>query len=116
MRLALADVVWSVHTVVTVFFLVAWALPWRWALWTAALGAVAMRVQWWLNDGVCVLTKAERVLRGLSAVPRSDEEGFVAALLSRLAGRTLSREASDTVTYALLWSCAGLAVVRLASL
>src|SRR5262249_6953345 len=39
-----ADAVWLVHTLVTGFFLVAWALPWRWGGVGAAVGAPVVAV------------------------------------------------------------------------
>ena len=51
------------------FFVVGWALPRRWALWTELVGALVMQVEWWLNDNTCVLTKPERYLRGNSPAP-----------------------------------------------
>jgi hypothetical protein len=111
----MADAVWAVHMAVTAFFLVAWALPWQWALWASIAGAATLHTQWKLNDGLCVLTKLERQLRGLPVIPDRDEgEGdFIAGLLARLAGRPLPPACSGRIAYAVLWGGASLAALRL---
>lgn len=99
---------------VLAFFLVAWALPWRWALWTAVVGAFVMQIQWWLNDGICVLTKLERVLRGLPALPAPDEGGFIADLAARVVDAPVPKRWTNALTYAVLWGGASVAAARLA--
>lgn len=113
-RAVIADLVWLVHAGVTTFFVVAWALPWDWALWTAFCGAFAMQLQWWLNDDVCVLTKLERNLRGHAAVPAATEGNFISGFLSTLLGRPLPVSCTDRIAYVMLWGGAGIAGARLA--
>lgn len=113
-RTVAAKLVWAVHLVVTVYFLVAWTLPWRWAMWSAVVGAPVMHLQWRLNDDVCVLTKLERYLRGADPTPRGSERSFIAATMERLAGRELPARCVNGVTYAVLWGGAAVAGLRLA--
>lgn len=113
-RTRAADVVWAAHTAVLAFFAIAWALPWRATLWAAVIGAFVMRVQWWLNDGICLLTKLERVLRGLSPVPAADEGGFIADLAAAIVGRRIAKRWTNRATEMVLWGGAGIAAARLA--
>lgn len=108
-----ADAVWAVHAVVTVFFAVAWALPWRWALWSAAIGAPFLHAHWRIND-VCVLTTLERRLRGRPATAPGGESGFIGQLLERLLGRPLSETWVTRLTYGVLWVGGAVAALRLA--
>jgi len=129
-RLHCADAVWALHTVVVGFFIVGWTLPWRWALWATLIGAVFMRIHWWLNDDTCVLTQLERRLRGASAatpVPsrsesaprtesaaRADVDGtFIASLAYTVFGSPVSPPLIDWLTHGILWLGAGLALLRL---
>lgn len=113
-RTRAADGIFAVHAAVLAFFAIAWALPWRETLWTAVVGAVLMRIQWSLNDGVCVLTKVERGLRGLPPVPAEDEGGFVADLVATAAGRPIPKRWTNRATEVVLWGGAGIAAARLA--
>lgn len=113
LRARSADLVWFLHAVVSGFFLIAWTLPWSWALWTALVGAVVLQLQWWLNDDVCVLTKVERRLRGLPPVPDTPEHNFMTGFARRLLRRPVSARDADRLTYAILWGGAGIAGLRL---
>jgi len=98
---------------VTGFFSIAWALPWRWALWTALLGAGLLRLLWWLNSGVCVLTQLERSLRGLNPVPGPGQPHFIEALAARWTEGCLPRAWIRRATNFVLWGGAGVAALRL---
>jgi hypothetical protein len=111
-RTPLARVVCVVHACVVAFFMVGWALPWRGALWLCAVGAVAMRVQWWMNDDVCVLTQLERRLRGEATKPR-DGESFIGRLVRAVIDRRLPASVVDRATHATLFAGAGIAAARL---
>jgi len=112
-RHAAADWVWALHVVVTCFFLVAWMLPWSWALWTALVGAFVLQVQWWLND-VCVLTTLERLLRGPASALASGDGNFLAGLARSIVGRPVPSAWVNRLSYAVLWGGAGAAALRLA--
>jgi hypothetical protein len=109
-----ANIVWGLHCAVTGFFVIAWALPWRWALWTALVGAFVMTLQWRLNDDLCVLTKLERSLRGRALVSDTTDTNFIEDVLERLSRRRPSRRGANTVTYGMLWGGAAVAAARLA--
>jgi len=109
-----ADAVWLVHTLVTGFFLVAWALPWRWALWSTAVGSPIVQVQWLVNDDLCVLTTLERRLRGVAHVAPDGQQSFLGDLVRRLTGRAPTDACVNRVTYAVLWGGAFVAAIRLA--
>jgi hypothetical protein len=112
-RHAAADWVWALHFVVTSFFLVAWMLPWSWALWTAIVGAFVLHVQWWLND-VCVLTTLERLLRGRASALASGDGHFLLGLARSIVGRPVPSAWVNRISYAVLWGGAGVAALRLA--
>jgi hypothetical protein len=109
-----ADAVWHVHVLVTGFIMVAWALPWPWALWASAIGAPAVHAQWRLNDE-CVLTTLERRLRGLASTPPREEPNFLTGLAHRLSGREPSQAAVNAAAYGILWGGAVVATLRLAT-
>jgi hypothetical protein len=111
-RAPLASLVCVIHTGVVVFFVLGWALPWRWALWTCTIGAVVMRLHWWMNDDVCMLTQLERRLRGDAARP-AQRERFIARLLRVALRRSVPDGLVDWATHGILWTGAGLASLRL---
>lgn len=113
MRERSARLVWGLHSGVTLFFLVASLLPWRWALWSAIAAAFVMPLQWHLNGGVCVLTSLEHWLRGTS-VGAATGGSFIGGLMTRLVGVEPSDRCVDTTTYAVLWVGAVVAALRLA--
>lgn len=106
--------VWLAHVLVTAFFVVAWALPFRWALWVAAIGAPIMHAQWRLNDE-CVLTTLERRLRDPGRRRGAGESSFLTELVRRLCGRDVPGAWVSRLSYAILWGGAGLASLRLAA-
>lgn len=112
-RLWVADLVWGLHCAVVAFFVVAWALPWRWALWAAVIGAFLMHLQWRLNDGICVLTKLERLLRGRAPLPKDGEGSFLDELAARWIGPAYAGRFADQAAYVVLWGGAGVAGARL---
>lgn len=114
-RSPLADAVWFAHAAIVAFFLVACALPWRWAWWTNLAGAAVMHLQWRLNGDVCVLTDLERSLRGKPSAGAEPEGNFVADLAARIAGRPLPQQWTDRLAYVVLWGGAGIAGIRLAT-
>jgi hypothetical protein len=101
------------HVVVTCFFLVAWTLPWAWALWAALVGAFVLQLQWGLN-GVCVLTTLERLLRGRAPVPTTTEGSFLVGLARSILRQPVPAAYVNRVSYAVLWGGAGIAGLRLA--
>jgi hypothetical protein len=112
-RSMVADVVHAAHVAVTALFTVAWALPWRWSWWLAALGAPTLHAQWCLNGDLCVLTSIERRLRGLSPTPAATERGFLGDLAERAAGHRPNEARVNALAYAVLWGGAAAACVRL---
>jgi len=121
-RTRLADTVWILHTGVVIFFVVGCTLPWRWALWTTFVGALAMRLHWWLNHDVCVLTQLERRLRAPdlrtsgpsdSTSHRPSDETFVSSLALAVIGTPVPPTVVQWLTHGILWLGAGTALLRL---
>ncbi len=119
-RHALARLIWALHVAIVAFFLVGWALPWRWALWTVAVGAVVLQVGWWLCNDVCWLTLLEERLKGAPEAPppgtREEAEAapnFVSALVDRILGRPMPESRVNAVIYGIVWGGFTIAVARL---
>jgi len=116
-KLLLADGVWLLHTAVVAFFTFGCTLPWRWALWTTLTGALVMRIHWWRNGGVCILTQLESVLRRGPSDPRhapvTTDDTFVSSLSRAVLGRPLSASLVDALTHCVLWVGAGVSALRL---
>ena len=112
-----AGTVWLLHTSIVTFFVVGWALPWRSALWVVVVGSVALRAHWWLNQNTCMLTALEQSLRGAGAAPtslgESSGESFVGRLAKAVLGRPVPASSVEWVTHGVLWTGAGIALVRL---
>ena len=49
-----ARALWLLHTGLTLFLIVGWALPWSGALWACLGIAILMQLQWWFNANECV--------------------------------------------------------------
>lgn len=122
MRHALAQTVWAIHLAFVVFILVAWLLPWKWALWAAVIGYPVVQINWWLFDDRCGLTVLEEWLRSpqagtarLQAAAAEEEEPlhFIAHLGERLLGRPMPRETADVLSYAVVWGGFAVASLRL---
>lgn len=111
---------WLLHTGLTLFLIVGWALPWSAALWACLGLAVLMQLQWWLNANECVLTQWETRLLGRShqrpAAPGAppEEQRFAADLIERIFRRRPSATCTDRLTYAVVWASGSLSALHLA--
>ena len=117
-RLLLARLIAATHAAIVAYFMVAWALPWRGALWSVVIGVPLLQLGWWLLDGVCLLTIFERRLRRDPHAPRSadpeDRPNFVAAVVSKLVGRPVPERWTDIASYCVAWGGWTVAAARLA--
>lgn len=74
--------------------------------------APVMQVQWWLADGVCVLTTIESRLRGNPLAGRLEQETFVGRLLRPAVGE-ISRATVDHACTAIVWLMFTLCALRI---
>ena len=117
-RLA-ARALWLLHTGLTLFLIVGWALPWTGALWACLGIAILMQVQWWLNANACVLTQWETRLLGRpqlrARIPGEppEEQRFAADLIERIFRRRPSSACTDRLAYAVVWTSGTISAFRL---
>ena len=117
---SVARALWLLHTALTLFLIVGWALPWNAALWACLGVAVLMQLQWWLNANECVLTQWETRLLGRPAQREAgpdappEEQRFAADLIEGIFHRRPSAACTDRLTYAVVWSSGSLSALRLA--
>ena len=115
-----ARALWLLHSGLTLFLIVGWALPWSGALWACLGIAILMQLQWWFNANECVLTQWETRLLGRpherprAAGARPEAQSFAADLIEHVFWRRPSAVCTDRLTYAVVWTSGGLAALRLA--
>lgn len=100
----LATLVFVVHLLLVLFFLVGSLLPWRLAWWLVLLGGAGLRLIWMTNEGQCPLTVLEASLRQTDITSESSTEpAFVTSLLSRLTGRPISEQTGERIIHLALY-------------
>ena len=115
-----ARALWLLHTALTLFLIVGWALPWKGALWACLGLALVMQLQWWLNANECVLTQWETRLLGRPAQREAgpgtppEEQRFAADLIERILRQRPSAVCTDRIAYAVVWISGSLSALRLA--
>ena len=72
-----------VHLAVLVFVLFGWALPGPTVWLVHGIFVPIMIVQWWVNDGTCILTNLENWVAGKKKEKDEEQGQFVKGLLSK---------------------------------
>jgi len=109
---ALANAVAFVHTAVVLFFALGALLPWRAAWWVVLVGGIILMVIWRSYANNCPLTTLEARLRGQT--PDPSQPRFVATLVQKCSGMTITNRSADAVAYTVLIVSMIIAVLRLA--
>jgi hypothetical protein len=109
LRLRVADLVYGLHVMTSVFVSIAWAMPWDGVLWFALFFIPAMVLHWQVAD-VCILRTWEMALRGHPDAGSVDQGSFLVSLFG-LVGITITFATASKLSYAISYaSLAGCAL------
>jgi len=81
-KYAFVKFLYLVHLLFFIFALLGWASPWRALLLAYIIYIPLMILQWWANDGMCILTNIENHLLGKQLKVHEERGQFIKRILA----------------------------------